>query len=178
MIVLCRHGSTDANIAGAFLSKGDPPLNALGRSQSERARIALREMAFGVAFTSPMRRCVETLALVAPHVEFRCEDALREVDFGEWEGRTLEWLEMHDPEGVARRRRDPVTFRPARGESFLDVSRRLQPFATAVRAQARKSILLVGHRGTLGVLERMLRNIPLDSREPAPLEPGEYHIVS
>jgi alpha-ribazole phosphatase len=176
-IVLCRHGATDGNVAGGFLSRRDPPLNALGREQSERAHAALREIAFDLGFASPMRRCVETLAIVAPRTPYRCVHALREVDFGAWEGRTIEWLEINDAASVARRRRDPVTFRPAGGESFLDASRRLLPFADEVRRLAGKNVLIVGHRGSLGVLERLLRGLALESRQVEPLEPGEFRII-
>jgi alpha-ribazole phosphatase len=176
-IVLCRHGATDGNVAGGFLSRRDPPLNARGREQSERAHAALREIAFDLGFSSPMRRCVETLEIVAPLVPHRHDAALREVDFGAWEGRTIEWLEENDAAGVALRRRDPVSFRPAGGESFRDASHRLRPFADAIRALALKSVVIVGHRGSLGVLERLLRDVPLESRDVVPLEPGEYRIL-
>lgn len=174
---MCRHGSTDGNVDGGFLSSSDPPLNALGRAQSERVRAALQGVAFGAAFVSPMRRCRETLAIVAPQVRERIDDALREVDFGSWEGRTLAWLEANDPDGVAQRRRDPVSFRPAGGESFRDVAQRLQPFVDTTRAGLAHNILIVGHRGTLGVLERLLRDLPLESRDVLPLEPGEYRFL-
>ena len=176
-IVLCRHGATDGNVAGGFLSRRDPPLNALGRKQSERAHAALHEIAFDVGFSSPMRRCLETLEIVAPRTPHRSDEALREVDFGAWEGRTIEWLEENDAVGVARRRRDPVSFRPARGESFHDASLRLRPFADGLRGLALANVLIVGHRGSLGVLERLLRGLPLDARDVVPLEPGEYRLI-
>lgn len=177
VIVLCRHGATDANVAGAFLSANDPPLNALGREQSERARVALRNEPPNVAFTSPMRRCIETLDIVAPHLAQTVCDELREISFGTWEGRTLAWLERNDPEGVARRRNDPVTFRPPGGESFADVAQRLLAFAGAVRDAAARGVIVVGHRGTLGVLERLLRGLPLESKAVVPLEPGELRAL-
>jgi alpha-ribazole phosphatase len=178
MFVLCRHGATDGNAAGAFLSSGDPPLNPLGRSQSERLRAALLAMKFDVAFASPMRRCVETLAIVAPEVPSAVREELREVGFGAWEGRTPEWLAVHDPEGVARRKVDPASFRPAGGESFRDVARRLQPFVETLRSPATGDALVVAHRGTLGVLERLLRGLAIESREVTPLEPGEYRVLT
>jgi broad specificity phosphatase PhoE len=176
-IVLCRHGATDENVAGGFLSRRDPPLNGVGREQSERTHAALRGMTFGLGLSSPMRRCVETLEIVAPRTPYRRDEALREVDFGAWEGRTIEWLETNDATGVAQRRRDPVTFRPAGGESFLDASHRLRTFADAVRRINSGSIIIVGHRGSLGILERLLRGLPLESRQVAPLEPGEFRII-
>lgn len=177
VIVLCRHGATDANVAGAFLSTNDPPLNALGREQSERARVALRDASPHVAFTSPMRRCVQTLEIVAPQIARTVCEELREIAFGTWEGRTIDWLERHEPEAVARRRRDPVSFRPPGGESFADVARRLLAFAGVARAAAARGVIVVGHRGTLGVLERLLRGVPLDARDVVPLEPGEVRVI-
>jgi broad specificity phosphatase PhoE len=178
VIVICRHGSTDGNAVGSFLSKSDPPLNALGRAQSERVRDELRAVAFDAAFVSPMRRCRETLAIVAPAIPCSVENALREIDFGAWEGRTIEWLEIHDPGGVAMRRRDPVRFQPEGGESFADVARRIRPFADAlIDNGAAKTLLVVGHRGTLGVLERIVRGVALDARGVAGLEPGEYRTI-
>ncbi len=176
-IVLCRHGATDGNVAGGFLSRRDPPLNVLGREQSERAHAVLREIAFDLGFSSPLRRCVETLEILAPHVPHRHDEALREVDFGAWEGRTIQWLEANDADGVAQRRRDPVSFRPDGGESFRDVSHRLRPFVDALRRLALNNVVIVGHRGSLGVLERLLRGLPLDSRDVVPLEPGEYRTL-
>lgn len=175
-IVVCRHGITDVNAAGMILSHADPPLNARGREQSERVHAALQSVRLGAAFCSPMRRCIETLAIVAPNLPYEIEDALREVDFGEWEGRTSAWLAANDPLGLARRRRDPVRFRPPGGESFEDASHRLRPVAEKI-LRARAHVLVVAHRGSLGVLERLLRDLPLGSQDVTPLEPGEFHIV-
>lgn len=176
-IVVCRHGITDVNAGGMILSHADPPLNARGREQSERVHAALHGIAFDAALCSPMRRCVETIAIVAPDLPYEIEDALREVDFGVWEGRTIDWLEANDPAGLARRRRDPVRFRPPGGESFEDAALRLRPVSEKLRGLRRHNVLVVAHRGSLGVLERLLRDLPLESQEVAPLEPGEFHVI-
>lgn len=124
-----------------------------------------------------MRRCVQTLEIVAPDAAPTVRQELREIAFGQWEGRTIDWLERHDPQGVAHRRRDPVNFRPPGGESFADVATRLLPFIGIVRAAARHGAIVVAHRGTLGVLERLLRDLPLDSQEVVPFEPAEVRII-
>lgn len=122
-----------------------------------------------------MRRCLETLEILAPDLPFEVEHGLREVDFGAWEGKTLQWLEANDPERLAQRRRDPVAFRPPGGESFRDVAPRLRPVVAKIETGG--STLVIGHRGTLGVLERLLRGLPLHSQSVTPLEPGEFRRV-
>jgi broad specificity phosphatase PhoE len=174
-IVLCRHAATAVNLEKRFLSSSDPPLCAVGRAQSERLADALRAFNFDRCIVSPMRRCLQTREIVAPALPFVVEPALREVDFGTWEGKSLEWIETHAPELLAHRRHDPVRFRPPQGESIEDAAARLGPLARQL--QAARATLVIGHRITLGILERLLRDLPLDSRFVAPLEPAEFRVV-
>jgi broad specificity phosphatase PhoE len=177
MIVLCRHGETGANAGGRFLSAEDAPLNDAGRAACARARDELAGIAFAVCRCSPMLRCTQSRAILAPQVPFElCED-LREVNFGRWDGKTLEWLRANDPEGLALRQRDPAHFQPPGGESFAAAAQRLRPLASRLAADGRTT-LVVSHRGTLGVLERLLRGLPVDDPGVVPLEPGDYRIIS
>lgn len=171
---MCRHGATDGNAGGAFLSVNDPPLNALGLKQAAIAARTLRDLAFDLALTSPKRRCRQTCAIVAPAIGAHVNDRLIEVSFGEWEGRTSQWLEEHAADALRRRRERPADFRPPGGESFMDAAIRLQPLAETLERSDAARTLIVAHRGTLGVLERLLRGLPIDSPAVEPLEPGEF----
>jgi alpha-ribazole phosphatase len=122
-----------------------------------------------------MLRCLQTREIASPALPFTIEETLHEVRFGEWEGKTAEWLERHQPDELARRRRDPVTFRPPGGESFEDVAQRVRTLLERIRADG--GTLVIGHRGTLGVLERLLRGLPLQSQIVRPLEPAEFHVI-
>src|SRR5690348_3884474 len=124
-VVLLRHGATEGNAAGRFLSTEDPPLSEAGRDACRRAESSLRALSLTHCVVSPMRRALETREIVAPGVPYEIWEALREVDFGSWEGKTLEWLERNDAERLAQRRGDPVRFRPPGGESFADAEPRL-----------------------------------------------------
>jgi len=175
MLVLCRHAATEHNVARRFLSTTDLPLGTHGRAQCERLREALLPFTFDRCLVSPMRRCWETREIVAPALAFEIEPALREVDFGSWEGQTLESVERHSAELLAERRRDPVHFRPPGGESFEDAADRLRPLVA--KLQSEDATLVIAHRVSLGILERLLRNLPLDSPLVTPLEPAEFRIV-
>jgi len=175
-IVLCRHGATESNSEGRFLSRTDVPLSPLGIAQCLQIQIEFDAFDFERCLVSPMRRCLETREIVAPQPQFEVEAALREIDFGTWEGQTLESLQAADPSGLAQRRRDPVYFRPPQGASFADVAERLRPVVEKLRRPLRW--LVVAHRGTLGVLERLLRDLPLESQAVKGLEPAEFRIVT
>jgi broad specificity phosphatase PhoE len=174
-VVLCRHAATEHNLAKRFLSTTDLSLSAHGRAQSERLRDRLRHFEFERCLVSPMRRCLETREIAVPELTFEIEPALREVDFGSWEGQTVEWAEIYASELLAQRRHDPVHFRPPGGESIEDAAGRLRSLLP--KLWVGNTTLVLGHRITLGILERLLHDLPLDAKHVTPLEPAEFKIV-
>lgn len=123
-----------------------------------------------------MKRCLETLELACPGVPAEVRSELREIDFGEWEMLTAEDVRDRWPEQFDQRSNDPVRFRPPHGESFADVASRVAPILDELREG--KNVLVVSHRGTLAVLERLLRGLPIDYRNVAPIEPAGVRFVS
>ena len=70
MIVLVRHGRTDANARGLLLGRADPALDDEGRLQAARLAAALGPLDGARVVTSPLARCWQTAqAIVAasPH---------------------------------------------------------------------------------------------------------------
>ena len=174
-ILLCRHATTDANANGRFLSRTDLELNAQGREQALQLGEYLKTLAIERCFVSPMKRCVQTLELALAECTPIVRSALREVDFGEWEMLTSDEIDERWPGALAQRRRSAVHFRPPGGESFSDVAMRVAPLLDELRDGR---VLVVSHRGTLGVLERLLRRVPLDYRDVAPMEPAQLRSLS
>ena len=82
-LYLIRHGATAGNLRHAFIGRTDEPLCPQGRA-------ALRERhapECDILLCSPMRRCVETAAILYPgRIPLRC-GGLRECDFGAFEGK-------------------------------------------------------------------------------------------
>lgn len=163
------------NLSLRFLSRTDAPLGGEGRLQCERLRDALKAVDFDRCVVSPMRRCLETRALVVPELPFTIEATLREVDFGQWEGQTLDWVERTQPQLLVQRRADPVHFRPPDGESIEQAAARLRPLADRLRDD--DATLVIGHRVALSIFERLLRGLPLESKDVVGLQPAEFRIV-
>ncbi len=97
MILLIRHGATEGNLARRYIGRTDEGLCGAGAAQAAGLRAALGALSRPTRlYVSPMRRCLETAALVFPGVEPVTVDGLREMDFGMLEGRTHGELEA-DP---------------------------------------------------------------------------------
>jgi 2,3-bisphosphoglycerate-dependent phosphoglycerate mutase len=103
-ILLARHGETDWNREGRFQGHADPPLNETGRAQAAELAAELEGVELAAVYSSPLRRAVETAAMVAAEhgLEPVAVDALREVDVGSWQGLTRAEIEARFPEQFAR----------------------------------------------------------------------------
>lgn len=91
-IYLLRHGQTKANSEGRYVGRLDPSLSPEG--EEELLRLADKYTYPGAArfYSSPRRRCLESLGILYPGAKPRVVEGLAECDFGEYEGRTLSEL--------------------------------------------------------------------------------------
>lgn len=141
MIVLVRHGETDANRAGLLLGRADPPLNDRGRQQAETLAEALASIAQPLIVTSPLERALETATRIGEAVGIapRVDDRLIELDYGDWDG-----LRLADvPAELTERWRADTMFVPPGGESLGDVRARVVPLAAELYEQAQQHTAIV-----------------------------------
>jgi broad specificity phosphatase PhoE len=145
VLVLVRHGETDANRDGLLLGRADPPLNTRGREQVARLAAWLGAGTAPLAvLTSPLRRARETASAIAATwgVEVAVEERLVEVDYGDLDGVRLGTLSA---DVVSRWRTDPH-FAPVGGESLAGVRARVAAFAQEVFASlADGPVIAVSH---------------------------------
>ena len=88
---------------------------------------------------------------------------LREMDFGEWEGRTSAEISLSHPAAHARSKARDPDFRIPGGESFRDLYARAVSCVTAlVHAHPGQSICVVAHGGILDMIYRHTHGIALD----------------
>ncbi len=161
MIVLVRHGETDANRSGLLLGQADPPLNALGRQQANAVADALRREPVSVVHTSPLLRARETAAAIgeATGAPLEVDERLIELDYGDWDERPIAEL----PRDVATAWRADPTFAPPGGESLVDLRARVAPCAAALLDRAREGVAVaVSHVSPIKAI--VLWALDLDDR--------------
>lgn len=81
--LLIRHGATQGNLEGRYIGcRTDEPLCTEGIAELSRRRYPPARR----VFVSPMKRCLETAALLYPGVRSEIVEDFRECDFGAFEG--------------------------------------------------------------------------------------------
>jgi broad specificity phosphatase PhoE len=149
-ILLVRHGETDWNSEGRWQGHADRPLNEAGRAQALALADSLAGRQIDAVYSSDLLRAHATARIVADRVGLPVElDAgLREVDVGEWSGRSRDDLERSDPEGFRRWREGGKGWRG--GESYEQMGKRV---VAAVLEIARRhpggTVLVVTHGGSI-----------------------------
>ena len=92
-IILLRHGKTEGNLENRYNGRTDDPLCPLGIQEAE-AEPHYPEIP--LVYASPMLRAQQTASIFFPNAAIQTVQGLREMDFGDFEGRTAQEME-HDP---------------------------------------------------------------------------------
>lgn len=123
MIVLARHGQTEANRDALLVGRIDPPLTDLGLQQARRLAGALETSGAVRVVASPLTRTLQTATIIADVLGLPVEtdDRIIEMDYGAWDGTPIADV----PIDTWRAWRTDPEFRPPDGESLRDVSRRV-----------------------------------------------------
>ena len=138
MLIVLRHGRTEANASGLLLGRLDPGLDEVGRRQAE----ALRPLVAGAArvVCSPLRRTRETAEALGLPVE--TDERWIELDYGVLDGTRLRDV----PASTWARWVADIDFAPEGGESLSAVGTRVRAACEDLAAEAdERDIVVVTH---------------------------------
>lgn len=130
ILLLVRHGRTTANATGILAGRTPGVrLDETGREQARAAGRRLAGVSLAATVSSPMERCLET-AQALGGADIVVDEALAEVDYGEWSGRTLAELAREELWRIVQAH--PSAARFPGGESMVAMAQRA---VAAVRAR-------------------------------------------
>ncbi|MEG2053336.1 MAG: histidine phosphatase family protein [Oscillospiraceae bacterium] len=92
---LIRHGLTKGNLEGRYIGSTDLPLCTEGKTQLENLKDSFSYPEVTTCFTSPLLRARESAQILFPDASIYELDDLRELSFGEFEGKTVNELMTH-----------------------------------------------------------------------------------
>ncbi len=153
-VILIRHGKTPGNALLRYNGRTDEPLSAEGIAQLKQMGA---DPCVGQVFVTPLQRTQQTAEILFPNAEQTVVDDLREMDFGDFEGRS--YLDMEN-DAAYRAWVDSGSLAPCpNGEGRAEFCRRVcAAFETVIcRAVAagKQTVTFVVHGGTImAIMER------------------------
>jgi broad specificity phosphatase PhoE len=138
MLLLVRHGRTDANAQGLLLGRLDPPLSEEGRAQA--AALAARIPRDARVIASPLLRTRQTAEAFG--LPFDIDERWIELDYGELDGLALRDV----PADLWREWRADPAFAPPGGESLAALGVRVRAACTELIDEIREhDVVVVSH---------------------------------
>lgn len=152
IIELIRHGATELSERRCYQGRLDTPLSETGKHRLEAS-----EDKHNIVYITNKCRTAETAAILFPEAEQRVVPELREMDFGDFEGRN--YLDMENDADYRAWVEGGCWGRCPNGENRAEFSARVcDAFSALVEralAEGQEELLIVAHGGTqMAVLER------------------------
>jgi probable phosphoglycerate mutase len=164
-LLMVRHGQTDFSLGNRFCGSIDPPLNATGLAMADAIGARYGRAGLTAIFASPLLRTRQTAAPTASisGLEVQLDDGLREIAYGEWEGRSESEVEEEQPERFHAWAEHPGLVSPPGGENAVEIAARAMQAVERIRAaHSDGKILVVSHKATIRVLLCALLGIDVD----------------
>lgn len=164
LLLLIRHGEN--SLVGKRLAGRKPGvhLNEHGRQQAEAAARVLAKASLKAIYSSPLERAMETAAPLAESLGLAVEvrPGLIEIDYGDWQGRTLKQLHHFKLWKVVQEQ--PSAMRFPGGETLVEAQQRIvQELESIVAGLEEKDVAACfSHGDPLRLAVAHFLGLPLD----------------
>lgn len=164
-IYLIRHGALyEGNEPNRCLGHTDQPLSDRGRRQAQKMARWFQNKDIDRIYCSPLKRCVSTAKIIKQQlweqgmdIEMKIQEALQEMDMGEWDNLSFAEIRKQYPLEYEERGRNLGYYSPPGGESFYQAGIRFSRCLDEIRRESDGNILIVAHAGVMrGYLSNLL----------------------
>lgn len=176
--LLIRHGSTEwvgKALAGRLPGVG---LDAAGRIQAQQVASRLAGQRIAALYSSPLQRAVETAEPLAEllGLPFDRLEAFAEIDFGKWQGKTLEELESYAQWSRFNSFRSSTA--APEGELMLQVqARTAQEFENLRLRHRNQTVAVFSHADVIKAALMLYLGVPLDFHSRLEISPASVSVL-
>jgi 2,3-bisphosphoglycerate-dependent phosphoglycerate mutase len=166
-LLLARHGESTFNRDNLFTGWIDAPLTEKGREEVKEIARKLNGHSFDIAYTSKLRRAIETLHIVlneihAIEIPIIESEKLNERHYGDLQGLNKEETALQYGREQVNLWRRSYAAAPPNGESLKDTTDRVLPFfrSTIMNDIAKgKNVLVIAHGNSLRAIVKKLDHL-------------------
>ncbi|NJO81113.1 MAG: histidine phosphatase family protein [Cyanobacteria bacterium RM1_2_2] len=163
-IYFLRHGETTYSQTGGYCGILDPELTAEGHEMAQDFAEAYQSVPWNAVYCSPMKRTIATAKPLCDAVSLtpQLRDGLKEIHYGEWEGKTQADVKENFSEDYVQWLTEPAWNPPTGGETAVQIASRASLVITEIQQNcADGNVLVVSHKATIRVLLCSLLGIDL-----------------
>ncbi|MBE9206548.1 histidine phosphatase family protein [Nostoc sp. LEGE 06077] len=154
-IYFLRHGQTEYSRNNAFCGSIDSELTPEGFDMAEAFASAYQSLAWAAIFCSPMRRTIATAKplCTAIGIEPQLREGLKEINYGQWEGKTPEFISQEYHDDFLRWSADPAWYAPTGGEMAVTIASRAMGVIEEIKHFHQSgNVLVVAHKATIRIM--------------------------
>ena len=155
IIYFLRHGETTSSQTGGYCGTLDPDLTPEGFQMAEDFAEAYKSLPWAAVFSSPLRRAVATAKPLcrAAGISMQLKEGLREIAYGQWEGKTPGEVNREFHDAYVRWLTDPGWNAPTGGERGIDIARRSSLVIEEIeKTHTTGNVLVVSHKATTRIM--------------------------
>lgn len=163
-LLLIRHGQTDWNKKLQIMGRQPIPLNRTGRKQIKKLAKYLRGSVIDLVYASPVERARETAEILTHHLKSDLieEDALTEIDYGEWVNKSFQEVHEHYADAWRGYRENPERLSFPGGESLPAGKARVGVFVDRLLQRHQEGrVALVTHADIVKLVLLHIFELPL-----------------
>jgi probable phosphoglycerate mutase len=159
-----RHGETIYSRTGDYCGELDPELTSEGTEMAKAFAEAYRTFSWEAVYVSPMKRTIATAKPLCDAIalEMKLREGLKEIRYGEWEGKTAEFVKQHYAEDYVHWLTEPAWNPPTGGETAIQIASRASLVITEIEQKYTEgNVLVVSHKATIRIMLCSLLGIDL-----------------
>ncbi|MBS4536176.1 histidine phosphatase family protein [Clostridium sp. D2Q-14] len=162
-LYLTRHGQTVWNFEKRFQGQLGSPLTEMGVKQAQWLRDRLKSVEFQAIYSSPLSRAYNTASIVKGDRDLRIikDDRLKEMHFGDWEGKKAEEINKNHKEMFHNLWNNPTEYVSNNGESYKELYDRIIPVIEEIKNKHDGNVLIVAHGIVLAIIMLYVKGRPL-----------------
>lgn len=154
-IYFLRHGETTSSMTGGYCGLLDLDLTPEGYQMAEDFAQAYQHFSWEAIFSSPLSRTIATATPLAKKLEMDIQqrNGLREIAYGNWEGKTPKEVNQQYHDEYVKWLADPGWNSPTGGETGIAIARRSSEVLEEIEQNYPSgNVLVVSHKATIRIM--------------------------
>ena len=164
-LYITRHGETVWNTEKKMQGSMDSPLTPKGVHNARSLGKGLHTVDFTAILSSPSGRTAHTAKIIKGErdIPIVYDDNLKEINMGEWEGKSLSSIKASYPAEFDAFWNNPSLYTAVGGETFAQVRERAVHVLNRIKNEHQSgTILVITHSVVIKCLFSIFKNTPLD----------------